>query len=202
MPSVIESIYSAKTESFGVKIDTLVKAQKYGVLFVTKVFNEFFPLDSTLDALERKIVETIRADLIRKEIARIVPYFEHLEKLRFYKKNSDLQAKLLNISRRGLGQLVKVTPDEKMTFKAFDEHLDQLLRNQAFVFELMRGQIYNFERLEVREDFLMNQDLQNKVFQASYYGSGTHINVDAENLVAHVKDVLAGATKPINPWLM
>jgi hypothetical protein len=201
---ISNTLNKLSTQSFGMKIDSILKTSGRNVLVSVALLDGFFPEDkpSTLTEIEQEIVHTMRKSLRSKEIARIVVHFNHIESRRWYKKDPNVQALLLKVVRRGLGQLVKIVPGSKITAQSFTEHLEQLLRSQGFGFAIMRDRIYDFELLEANPEFMMNLDLQNKLFDVANSGLGLHVNVRDDYLVGHVKQILAGTTQPMNPWLI
>ena len=150
---------------------------------VSIMLEDIFPT-AVLTSKQQHVVAELRQSLVRLELEQNVSNYFYLLDRGWYIRNPELQAKVLQAVRRGLGPLINTVAGD------FEEHLDELLIEQEAMFEIMRSDITNFEYLESRSWFMRNWFLQVKLFNTVLAGFGDSIDVLADDFSVHVDDFL------------
>jgi hypothetical protein len=121
-----------------------------------------------------------------KEMEDKVYDFWYLKTRGWFMRNPDLQAKLLEVVRRGLGEKVVVSYPE------FEEHLDGLLKKRSDELKEMEDKVYDFWYLKTRGWFMRNPGLQAKLLEVVGRGMGDKVVVSYPEFEWHLENLLSG----------
>jgi hypothetical protein len=173
------------SNQFSAKISAIRKLLNFiEPQIVSTMLDSVFPPDSKLSNKQRNIVHQLRQMVVRLEIDHEVSDYFYLLERSWYIHNPQLQAKVLNAVRRGLGPLINAVAGD------FEEDLDDLFLEQEAMFTVMRSDIANFEYLESKSWFMQNRVLQEKVFKVVLAGFGNRIDVGADDFTVYMSNLL------------
>lgn len=132
-----------------------------------------------LDGLLKK-----RSDEL-KEMEDKVYDFWYLKTRGWFMRNPGLQAKLLEVVGRGMGDKVVVSYPE------FEWHLENLLSGGKLALEWMEEEVPDFYYLKERSWFMDNPSLQAKLLEVVRRCLGHRVNVVAPEFEEHLNSLLS-----------
>jgi hypothetical protein len=120
-----------------------------------------------------------------KHLKKKVPGFDYLESRGWFMRNPELQAKLLEVVRRGLSdKVVTIYPE-------FEWHLENLLSGGKLALEWMEEDVPAFYYLKERSWFMDNPSLQAKLLEVVRRFLGHRVNVVAPEFEEHLDTLLS-----------
>lgn len=120
-----------------------------------------------------------------KHLKEKVPGFGYLESRGWFMRNPELQAKLLEVVRRGLGDKVV------SSYPEFEWHLENLLSGGKLALEWMEEDVPDFYYLKERSWFMDNPSLQAKLLEVVRRCLGHRVNVVAPEFEEHLNSLLS-----------